>query len=80
MHHVVSITSQGQLTIPKKIRDAFGLTGKTKAIVEKKGNTIIVKPKHDFWEILGSLQSKIRLSDKQLQKARKQFSIQWPQL
>lgn len=36
MNHVVSITSQGQLTIPKALRQAFGICGRSKAAVSKK--------------------------------------------
>jgi len=77
MQQVVSITSAGQLTIPKLIRDDFGMTGSVKAVVEKRGNTIIVRPKMDFWDLAGFLESKVKLNDKELKKARLEFSKQW---
>lgn len=80
MQNVVSITSQGQLTVPKSIRDSFQLGNvSTKAVVSKKGNKIIVEPKKSFWALESSLQSTIRLSDADLKKARDEFSKDWGQ-
>ena len=78
MKEIVSITSQGQLTIPKSIRKAFGIKGSTKAIIEKKGRLLIVEPKTDFWSLGGSLKSKVKLTDKQLKSARAAFAKDWP--
>ena len=64
MEKIVSITKQGQLTIPKKLLQDFKIRGATKAVVYKVGNTIIVKPKHDFRSLSGSLKSKIFLTSK----------------
>mgnify|MGYP001559708390 CR=1 FL=1 len=77
MAHLVSITRQGQLTIPKLIRKAFGMTGNTKAVVQRKGDTIVVEPKVDFWSLSGSLRSSISLTDRELKKARDTFEKQW---
>ena len=76
MRQVVSITSQGQLTIPKSMRDAFGINRSTKAVIIKQGNTMIVTPKRDFWSLKGALKSKVKLSDKQLREAREAFGKQ----
>jgi len=48
MKTVVSITSQGQLTIPIKIRKSLQIKGATKAVLEKQGNKIIIEPKKAF--------------------------------
>lgn len=77
MQNIVSITSQGQLTIPKSIRKSFGIKRSTKAVIKRMGNKIIVEPKSDFWSLAGSLSSKIKLSDSELRKARKEFSKSW---
>ncbi len=77
MQSIVSITSQGQLTIPKSIRKAFGIKRSTKVVIKKMGNKIIIEPKSDFWSLAGSLSSKIKLSDSELRKARKEFSKSW---
>lgn len=77
MGQVVTITSQGQLTIPQSVRERFGISGSTKAILKVEGHTIVVEPKHDFWALSGSLKSKIKLTDAQLKQARKSFTATW---
>lgn len=77
MQKTVSITSQGQLTIPQKMRDFFNIKGAVKATIEKKGDLIIVKPQKDFWSLSGSLKSEVTLTDAQLNKAKKAFSKEW---
>ncbi len=80
MEQIVSITSQGQLTIPKSMLSAFGVKGSVKAVVRKEGGFIIVQPKTDFWSLAGSLKSKVKLSDKALKAARLKFSKRWSDL
>lgn len=77
MSQIVSITSQGQLTVPKALREALGINGATKAEITRQGNTLIVKPKNDFWSLAGSLSSEVELSDDELKQARQEFSKQW---
>ncbi len=74
---IVSITSQGQLTIPKEILKAFGISGATKAAITRKGDTLVVTPKKDFWSLEGSLAGPIKLSDAELKKARQAFTKEW---
>lgn len=80
MQDIVSITSQGQLTIPVSIRRSFGIKGSVKAIVRREKDLIIVEPKKDFWSLEGSLASEVKLSDKELQEARKSFAENWPKV
>lgn len=80
MQEVVSITSQGQITIPVSIRQSFGIKGSIKAIIRREKNLIIVEPKKDFWSLEGSLISEVQLSDQELQEARKSFSQNWPKV
>ena len=77
MNNIVSITSQGQVTIPKKIRDAFGITRATKAVVRKEGKKIIVEPKGDFWSLAGSMYNGIKLTDEELREAHEAFTTDW---
>jgi len=74
---LVSITSQGQLTIPKDFREALGITSQAKAEIKLEGDELVVKPKKDFWSLGGSLKSKVILTDKQLNQARKAFETSW---
>lgn len=43
MNYIASITTQGQLTIPKPLRDQFGIKGQAKAYLAKKGDRIELK-------------------------------------
>ncbi len=75
--NIVTITSQGQLTIPRGVRRRFGITGSTKAVLRTEGKTIIVEPKSDFWSLAGSIKTSVRLSDRQLKAARAAFEKEW---
>lgn len=75
---IVSITSQGQITIPQSIRRAFGIKNAVKAVIWKNGGKIVVEPRQNFWSLAGSLHSRIKLSDQQLKKSRQAFARQWP--
>ena len=77
MQQVVTITQQGQLTIPKMVRDRFGIRGAVKAVLQIEDDTIMVKPQGNFWSLSGSLKSRVKLTDKQLKKARASFSKSW---
>ena len=78
MEQIVSITSQGQLTIPKEILQSFGISSGVKAMIKKQDKLIIVEPKSDFWSLSGSLKSAVALSDQELKEARNQFAEKWP--
>ena len=75
MEKIVSITKQGQLTIPRKLLEDFNIRGATKALVQKLGDVIVVKPKRDLWSLSGSLKSKISLTDKELQTMQKRVFL-----
>ena len=77
MQEIVTMTSQGQMTIPKEFRDAFGMNGSTKMAIQKKGRFIIVEPRMSFQSLKGSLKSSVKLSDTKLMKARSAFEKQW---
>lgn len=79
MLQIASITSQGQLSIPKSFLEELGITSSIKAIVERKGRTLIISPRNDFWSLGKSLRSNIKLTDSQLRKARESFSRNWAQ-
>ncbi|MBI2426943.1 MAG: AbrB/MazE/SpoVT family DNA-binding domain-containing protein [Candidatus Kerfeldbacteria bacterium] len=77
MEHVVTITRQGQLTIPQAIRRHFRIHDSTKVVIRTLGNTIVVEPKGDFWSLSGGLKSSVRLSDAELASARDAFTKKW---
>lgn len=55
MTDIVTITSQGQVTIPARFRRQLGLQKKSKAIVFIKDDQLIIKPEVDILELEGSL-------------------------
>lgn len=77
MSQIVTITRQGQLTIPRSVRKHFHMEGSTKAVLRLEGNKMIVEPKADFWSLSGALHSTVKLSDVQLRQARQQFQKKW---
>lgn len=58
MQQVVSITSQGQITIPAAMRAALGLNKYNKAIVKQYKDKIMVEPVEDVLDFKGSLKHK----------------------
>lgn len=79
MTQVVSITSQGQVTIPTQIRKLLGILGSTKAVISLVDNKLIIEPTADFWSLAGGLSTKIKLSDQQLHEAQAAFGKKWSQ-
>lgn len=70
MMQVVSITQQGQITIPKLIRDNLKIELVSKALVSQKGDSIVVKPIIDFFSLEGSVKPKRKPEDfKSMRKA-----------
>jgi len=58
MQQVVSITSQGQITIPATFRRLLQLDIYPKATVELQHQELIIKPIPDLLNLAGSLHSK----------------------
>lgn len=68
MTYTVSITSQGQINIPAKLREKLGLEKNTKAFVTEQNGKLIVEPVKDFLELAGSLKNprKVTKSPKEI--------------
>lgn len=67
MTYTVSITSQGQISIPAKMRRELGLAKKKKALVSMQNGKMIIEPVKDFLELAGSLKTKKKpLSNQEL--------------
>ncbi len=79
MVYTVTITSQGQISIPAKIRRKLGLDKNKKAIVTEEKGKIIVEPVKDLLELKGvfshraikgkSIDEIIRLEDEVIEQA-----------
>ena len=67
--HYVTITSQGQITIPAEIRRELGLYAQKKAIVTLEQNQIVVKPVRDILELEGVFKTNKKIPYKKIREA-----------
>lgn len=58
MQQIVSITSQGQVTIPAKMRRELGLEDYKKASVKTERGKIVIEPIPDLLNLAGSLENR----------------------
>ena len=64
---VVSITSQGQISIPAKMRRELGLNERKQAFVSIEKGNVVVKPIKNLLELRGSIKTnKKPLTNKEL--------------
>ena len=73
-----TITSKGQVTIPKRIRDEFGLTAGTEIefIIEEDG-TIRVQPKEPALQRLRTVKEQLAAHDVDLEKMQRESKTAW---
>ena len=69
MPYTAVITTKGQVTIPKPIRDLFGFLPSTQISFTEELEQVIIKPVVDFLSLKGSIKSGKRYSDKKADKA-----------
>lgn len=68
--YTVSITSQGQISLPAKIREEFGFKKASKAIISVQGGKVIIEPVGDLLSLKGSLKTdKKALTSKEISAA-----------
>ncbi len=63
---IVSVTSQGQVTLPVKLRRALGLDKVKKAVVYRQRGKIIVEPVHSISRLAGILRNR-RMENKAIE-------------
>lgn len=63
MTYTANITFQGQLTIPKALRDKYGISNQARAIITDTDNGFWVKTytDNDFWTLEGVLKDNPRV-------------------
>ena len=76
MTYTVSITSQGQISIPAKIRRQLGLDKTMRAIVSSQGGKVIIEPLKDILELAGSFKTKTKASPKQIRSGFEDYLAQ----
>ena len=64
MRQIVTITSQGQITIPAAMRRAISIDKYNKALASTDGNRIIVEPVEDLLTLAGTLKKKAKTGKK----------------
>lgn len=69
MIYTVSITSQGQISIPAKFRKQLGLDKKRKALVSIKEDQIIVEPVEDLLDLKGVFKTNRKIPFKKIREA-----------
>ena len=69
MSNIVSITSQGQISIPAKLRRELGLDTSRKALISTDKGKIVIEPARDFLELRGSLKTKIKATPRQIRRS-----------
>ena len=67
--YTVSITSQGQISIPAPIRRKLGLDKKRKASVSLQGDKVIVEPIKDLLDFSGTFKTRKKGTPSQIRKA-----------
>ena len=55
--YTVTITSQGQISIPAKFRRELGLEKTKKALITKESGRLIIEPVKDLLDLAGSLKT-----------------------
>ena len=73
MTYTVSITSQGQISIPAPLRRKLGLDKSKRALVTEKEGKIIVEPVKDLLDLKGSLKTNLPSSLTKVRKAFEQY-------
>lgn len=75
MTYLVSITSQGQISIPAEIRRKLGLSKTSKAIVSTLNGKVTIEPVRDFLAMRGSLKKarKVTASSREMRAAFEQY-------
>lgn len=73
---IVSITSQGQITIPAKLRRELGLDKYQKAFIKREGERVVVEPVEDLLSLEGSLHHKA-IKGKSIQEIMKLEEKAW---
>lgn len=68
MTYVVSITSQGQISIPVAFRRQLNLSKKNKAIVRLEDNTIILEPIEDLFDLQGFFRTERHVSSRKIRE------------
>lgn len=68
MTYTVTITSQGQISIPAPLRKKLGFSSAKKAVVTEQHGKVVVEPLPDLLSLQGSFKTSKKGSSKQIRK------------
>ncbi|MDI6807154.1 MAG: AbrB/MazE/SpoVT family DNA-binding domain-containing protein [Candidatus Aenigmarchaeota archaeon] len=75
------ITSKGQTTIPKKVRETFKIKPGSKLLLKIEDKKMILKPKpEDPLKTLLKMRERIKFSEKEIRKMIKESKREWSKL
>ncbi len=57
MFYTVKITSQGQISLPAKIRREFGFSKTNQALISVQDNKVTIEPVKDLLDLKGSIKT-----------------------
>jgi AbrB family looped-hinge helix DNA binding protein len=69
MHYTTTLSSKGQIVIPKQIRVSLDLKASDELIVDSDGENIIVKPAITSDDVFGMFKPKKVITKKDIKKA-----------
>lgn len=76
MTYTVTITSQGQISIPAPIRRKLGLDKLKKAVVTEKNGGFLIEPIQDLLDLKGSLKTDVNISSSEIRQGFKEYLAQ----
>ncbi|MBI4004861.1 AbrB/MazE/SpoVT family DNA-binding domain-containing protein [Candidatus Roizmanbacteria bacterium] len=77
MQFTTTVTQKGQVTIPKHLRERFGIRPYDTVLVEQSKTNIVIKPAVDILDLAGTMAPSRK---KPLLKARKQMERQYSRI
>lgn len=72
MYYQTTITSKGQITIPKELREFLKLKPSYRVFLEKRGGKVFIQPSEDFLEVADRISKTVKIKTDVL-KAREYF-------
>lgn len=70
MQFTTTVTQKGQVTLPKVLRDEYGIEKYQKVVIERGKDHLIVRPVSDILELAGTV---VPIKKKSIDKARIEF-------
>ncbi len=73
MTYLISVTSQGQISIPAPLRKKYGLEKNGKIILSEKDDKLIIEPAEDISELRGLFKTTKRIPFKKIRQGFEEY-------